>query len=232
MRTVIAGIPILLERKRVKNINLRVTAPDGQVKLSAPARVPRAVLESFVERHAAWLREKIEAMQKRRLGGDAPLCYVTGDHISLWGRKHVLLVEEGSRSSCTFVDGRIRLCVRSGSTRAKREAVVREAMREELMRAIQQMAPSIEQMTGLFAKEWRTKRMKTRWGTCNVRQRRIWINLELVERPPICLRYITLHEILHLREPYHNAHFYALMTHYMPEWRTVREQLRKSIYGK
>lgn len=229
MQTIIAGIPVLLERKRVKNINLRVTAPDGQVKLSAPSRVPDAVLESFVERHVDWLRAKIKEMQRQRPTEAGALRYVTGERISLWGEQNVLLVEEGRHNSCTFEGGQVRLTVRSGSTRAKRESIVREAMRQELMHAICQVAPEIERMTGLFAKEWRTKQMKTRWGTCNVMQRRIWINLELVRRPPICLRYIILHEVLHLTEPYHNAHFYAMMTYYMPRWRMVREHLKQRI---
>ncbi len=69
--------------------------------------------------------------------------------------------------------------------------------------------------------------MKTRWGTCNVRARRIWVNLQLVHHPRICLDYLLLHELLHLVETHHNAHFYALMTRYMPAWKDVRALLNR-----
>ena len=69
--------------------------------------------------------------------------------------------------------------------------------------------------------------MKTRWGTCNIQKRRIWINLQLVHHPEICLDYILLHELLHLVEKYHNERFYGLMTKFMPEWRKVRALLNQ-----
>ena len=48
------------------------------------------------------------------------------------------------------------------------------------------------------------KRMKTKWGTCNIEARRIWLNLELAKKPPACLEYILVHEMVHLLERHHN----------------------------
>ena len=119
------------------------------------------------------------------------------------------------------------LTVRPGTDAAHRAAVLKEIVRAELERAIAARLPVIEHLTGLHAREWRTKDMKTRWGTCNVRARRIWVNLQLVHHPRICLDYLLLHELLHLVETHHNAHFYALMTKDMPAWKDVRAILNK-----
>lgn len=54
------------------------------------------------------------------------------------------------------------------------------------------------------------KRMKTKWGGCNPQTARIWINLELV-KPPECLEFIVVHELVHLHECKHNERFTAMM---------------------
>ncbi len=83
-------------------------------------------------------------------------------------------------------------------------------------------------MTGVTVSEWGIRRMKTRWGTCNARARRIWLNLELAKKPPSCLEYILVHEMIHLRERHHNARFRELMDNVMPQWRVWRDILNRS----
>jgi predicted metal-dependent hydrolase len=73
-----------------------------------------------------------------------------------------------------------------------------------------------EKKMGVIVNESRIKKMKTKWGTCNRQARRIWLNLELAKKPPECLEYILVHEMVHLLERYHNDHFVALMNHFMP----------------
>lgn len=57
---VIAGVPIVLTRKRVKNINMRVRA-NGTVAVSAPHLTSMKSIELFVEEKRSW----IEHAQKR-----------------------------------------------------------------------------------------------------------------------------------------------------------------------
>src|SRR5216117_3474716 len=85
-----------------------------------------------------------------------------------------------------------------------------------------------QRMTGVTVSEWGIRRMKTRWGTCNARARRIWLNLELAKKPPSCLEYILVHEMIHLRERHHNARFRELMDNVMPQWRVWRDILNRS----
>ena len=67
--------------------------------------------------------------------------------------------------------------------------------------------------------------MKTRWGTCNVKEGRIWLNLQLAKKPPECLEYVIIHELTHLLEPGHNQRFYQLMDRFLPDWRRVHQEL-------
>lgn len=69
--------------------------------------------------------------------------------------------------------------------------------------------------------------MKTKWGSCNTRAKRIWLNLELAKKPPECVEYILVHELVHLLERNHNERFRAHMDKLMPNWRERRDLLNK-----
>jgi len=70
-----------------------------------------------------------------------------------------------------------------------------------------------------------TKYMTTRWGTCNTKTGKIWLNLQLAKKTPECLEYVILHELVHLVEKTHNERFVSLMDKYMPMWREVKATL-------
>ena len=71
------------------------------------------------------------------------------------------------------------------------------------------------------------QRMKTRWGSCNPTSGSIRLNTELAKKPPECLEYVVVHEMVHLLEASHNDRFAALMDQYMPGWRVCRAELNR-----
>ncbi len=80
---------------------------------------------------------------------------------------------------------------------------------------------------GVKVERFFVQRMKTKWGSCNPRTHSIRLNTELAKKPPECLEYIVVHEMVHLLEPTHNARFVALMDRFMPKWQFHRDQLNR-----
>jgi predicted metal-dependent hydrolase len=70
------------------------------------------------------------------------------------------------------------------------------------------------------------REMKTRWGSCTPKTRRIRLNTNLEHYPPECLEYVVLHELAHLLEPHHDARFYALIALHMPDWKARKTKLK------
>src|SRR5206468_9954348 len=122
----------------------------------------------------------------------------------------------------------LELQVRPGSDRDTREAVLRRWYRANLRSQVPLLITKWEPLAGVTVRKWGIKRMKTRWGTSNAQARRIWVNLELAKKPPSCLEYILVHEMVHLRERHHNDRFKKLMDRIMPKWRTWRDELNRS----
>ena len=85
-----------------------------------------------------------------------------------------------------------------------------------------------EERIGVQVAELRIKKMKTRWGTCTAHANRIWLNLELVKKPPSSLEYILVHEMVHLLERHHNHRFREHMDRLMPQWPLHREELNRA----
>jgi predicted metal-dependent hydrolase len=122
------------------------------------------------------------------------------------------------------------LYVRPGQTIEKRERIVSQWYREELKRLIPEYIEKWEDTIGVTVNEWGVKLMKTKWGTCNEQDKRIWINLELAKKNPKCLEYIIVHEMVHLLERNHNDRFKAYMDEFLPNWKSIRDELNEMIY--
>ena len=110
----------------------------------------------------------------------------------------------------------------------KRERVLLEWYRQQLKEAIPPLIAKWEAIIGVEISDWRVKKMKTKWGTCNIEQRRIWLNLELAKKPFRCLEYIIVHEMVHLLERLHNDRFVSYMDEFMPQWRRCQDELNKA----
>ena len=99
------------------------------------------------------------------------------------------------------------------------------------------MVAKWESRVGVHVADWRIRRMKTRWGSCNAGTRRIWLNSELAKKPLPCLEYVVVHEMAHLAEPSHNERFREILDRVMPNWRLRAEELNRThladeVWGK
>jgi len=100
----------------------------------------------------------------------------------------------------------------------------RARLNEQLSPLIAKWAPKV----GVTVAEVRIKQMKTRWGSCNAQARRIWLNLELAKKPPECVEYVLVHELVHLLERQHSERFRALMDQFLPNWALLRAELNRA----
>ena len=98
-------------------------------------------------------------------------------------------------------------------------------IRLELKRQLQRLIDKWEPVMGVKSAGFTIKKMKTRWGSCNVKSHHLNFNLLLVKVPPECAEYVVVHELTHLLEPSHNARFWSLMEYYLPGSKELRKQL-------
>ena len=215
------GIPIAVERRRIKNMYLRVQ-PDGRVLLNAPRLMPDFVIERFARARLPWLTKRLQACAPQ----PAPT-YETGETVLLWGKPYRLQVESGGKRAHVETDGdALYVRVPENAPVGACMRALDNFFRKQLSEAVTRLAPECERITGKRASQWRIRDMKTRWGTCNTQSAAVTLNLQLARRDPVYLRYVMLHELTHLWEPSHNARFYAYMDRFCPDWKRIRKQLK------
>ena len=219
----ISGIPIEVCKKNIKNMHLYVKPPDGHVTVSAPLSMSDMAIERFVRTKTSWIKKQIAKFNNQLRQSERE--YVSGETFYVWGKQYYLQTEYGSKNSIVLSGDKAILTVRKESAAEQRENFTREWYRELLKVEIARLLPKWEKTTGLKASGWQTKYMTTRWGTCNTKTGKIWLNLQLARKTPECLEYVILHELVHLVEKKHDERFVALMDRYMPMWREVKTTL-------
>lgn len=227
MHIELSGIPVEIKKKNIKNMHLYVKPPEGRVEVSAPLNMSEESIELFLRTKLGWIKKQQEKFrnQERQSARE----YVSGETLYLWGEAYYLNVRyNGKCNSLTIEGSEATLTVRESSTTEQRGRWVNEWYRERLKEQIEKYLPKWEAITGLHPTNWQTKYMTTRWGTCNTKTGKIWLNLQLAKKPVECLEYVILHELVHLKVKNHGAEFVALMDKYMPFWRDIRKRLNDS----
>ena len=216
-----------LERKAVKNLNIRLH-PDGRICVSAPRRVEVAQIDAFVEKKAEWLIRHLAEMEREsHLRPDGHLhegmtVYVLGQGYRLHLAEGPLGMDDSQKEQ-----GELVLYLTAGQEVAAKEVYLAwlKAQSGSVFLA------SLERMLAKTAAEGfcrptlRVRNMKTRWGSCKPSEGKITLNLQLMKADLDCIDQVMLHELIHLKEPRHNAAFYERMDRYMPDWRQRKERL-------
>ena len=138
----------------------------------------------------------------------------------------------GQKSLVDFIEdddlpyGYVSLMVPQGSTTEQREKLIRAAYKRVFDAEAERVLDFWSSKTGLAYSSWHSRAMKSRWGSLTVIDKRVSLNTRLAEKPEICLVYVALHEIAHVKEANHGPRFKAILNKYMPSWREAEKILK------
>jgi predicted metal-dependent hydrolase len=223
----IGSIEIEVVSKDIKNMHLRILPPDGRVKISAPYRMNLETIRKFALEKLSWIeKHRAKFLQQKPVRHYE---YINGESHYLAGRSYRLRVVDYAGHPKVIIRDQIfiDLLVAKDDDREKRKKVINDWYREQLKLRVPELIKKWEKIIGVEAKEWRIKQMKTRWGSCSIKPRRIWLNLELAKKSDYCLEYVIVHELVHLLEPRHNSRFKAYMDGFMPRWKSYKKELNQ-----
>ena len=184
-------------RRKMKNIYLKVEK-NADVVVSAPPRTPNYIIKKLVQ-------ENIDEIKLRRTNilknGHTFKNYVTGEKHYVFGKELTLEVRLGDKNKVTLSNDKLYLSVKDKYQ--DREQIVTRELRKVVYNKCLEFLNKYEKLMNVYVEQLRIKKMKTRWGTCNIEAKRIWINYELVKYPVECLEHTIVHELTHLLETNH-----------------------------
>ena len=230
-KIIINNIEIELTKKNIKNLHLSVHPPDGRVKISAPQYMDTDTIRLFAISKLSWIRKQQKKFINQERQPERE--YVSGESHYFLGQRYLLnVIYTNKRKQGVEIRNKkyIDLYVRENTPKYLRERAMTEWYRRELKKLIPTIIAKWEPIIGVEVNEFGVKKMKTRWGSCNPKAKRIWLNLELVKKSPTCIEYVVVHEMTHLLERKHNERFIAYMDKFLPNWRAIKEELKGLIY--
>ncbi len=210
--------------KDIKNVHLSVHPPTGRVRLAAPQRMNMDAIRLFAISKLGWIKTQQRKLTEQERETPRELTDRESHYVS--GKRYLIsVVEKDHPPSVELQHSRLVLQVRPGADDTKRRQVLDRWYRQRVKVSAGEMIAKWEPTLGVTVAGFSIRRMKTRWGSCNSQARTIRLNTDLGRKPPECLEYIVVHELIHLLEPTHNERFQMFMARYMPDWQHRRNAL-------
>lgn len=169
----VAGIQVEVLRKDIKNLHLGVYPPHGRVRVAVPLVVSDEAVRLAVIDKLGWIkRQQIRFAEQPR---QSTCEMVSGETHYVLGRPHRLAVHIQDTPPRVAPRGNewLDLFARPGASAEQREAILFRWYREQLRARIPMLLEKWQMNLGVQVAEWRIKKMKTRWGSCNISARRI-----------------------------------------------------------
>lgn len=225
----VGGIRVAIVRKDIKNLHLGVYPPSGRVRVAAPLVISDEAVRLAVIDKLGWIKRQRNKFAAQPRQSEREM--VNGESHYFLGRRFRLRVHDVDAPARVAVRGvaSLDLFVRPGADAMQREAVLAHWYRQQLKLLIPPLIAKWEPIVGAQFSSWGVKKMKTKWGSCNIQAARVWLNLELAKKPESCLEYIVVHELVHLLERNHTDRFTALMDGLIPDWRSRRALLNTGV---
>ena len=212
--------------KRIKNIYFRIYPSQKNIVVSAPVHLDPETLNQAILSKKDWIIRQVNKQQTVR-PSPPEKTYITGEDFLFQGKLYPLKVveQDRKRSACLLQDNHIHLILKPGSNLFDRQILIDGWCRKEIQKAVPLILEKWEPLIGVKIRQFGVRKMKTRWGSCNIAAARIWLNLSLIHLPPRFLEYVTVHEMVHLLERGHNARFKGFMDRFIPDWRNLKKEL-------
>lgn len=225
---IVNGINVQVVRKDIKNMHLAVYPPDGYVRVAVPNHITDENVRLAVIEKLGWIKKQQKEFSEQPRQSKRK--YISGEcHYAFGVRYRLELIEQPGRSKITLTNSNVlKMYVIKGASIKSKEKLINDWYRVELKKRIPVMLEKWQPIVGKKVSDFIIRKMKTRWGSCNIQKHRICLNLELAKKTPECIEYILVHEMVHLLERNHNEKFKKYMDKFLPKWRSHRDLLNSA----
>ena len=194
--------------KNNKNMYLRIK-DDLKIVVTAPLKISEKKIQKFVESNIDYISkviiQKEEALAKKQdkfqyLGKLYDICYINERKIFL-GEEKALIgknvnIDNWYKKNATEVFENYYNSCFQNFKEAKYKPLLK------------------------------IRKMKGKWGVCNITNKTITLNLELIKLNPKYLIYVIYHELCHLKHPNHSKDFWALVEKYVPNYKQIKKEMK------
>lgn len=211
--------------KPIKNLHLSVHPPYGRVTIASPEFYDLEKVKIYAATKLGWIkREQQKICSQQR---EEPKLMATRESHQFFGNRYLLKVIEGSRPKVVLNHNVMELYTVPNASLEQKQKTLYNWYKKQLETKVIELIYQYSKIIGITDVNFGIRKMKTKWGTCNIEKRTLWFNIELAKKPVECIEYIVVHEMVHLLERNHNKNFIILMDKYLPNWRIQKKILNE-----
>lgn len=236
MRLGDALVAFELKRARRSSIGM-VVGPDG-LSVRAPRWVGWGEIEQALQAKSRWICAKLADQRAReRQQASARIEWREGATLPFQGEP-VILVLDDRESGVRLSDGSEALpgvahrTLHVGLPQHASADQIRDVVSAWLQRqaklVFEARVQHFANQLGVSVSKIRLSSARTRWGSASV-DGSIRLHWRLIHFSPAIIDYVVAHELAHLREMNHSPRFWGVVASVLPEYDSVREQLRHVV---
>ncbi|MDE2196454.1 MAG: M48 family metallopeptidase [Gammaproteobacteria bacterium] len=209
---------------RAKQLQVRITPWQG-IEVVIPRHYSKRRVRAFLASQQNWIRATWQRMKSQIVDAECTLpaaldlraigeywrinyqrCGSIRKHAAADAQTGILTVyaDPSSESGC-------RRALRGWLTRRARESLGMQAAQ-------------LGQVLGCGYRRLQIRGQKSRWGSCSS-NKTLSLNYKLLFLEPELVRYLLVHELMHLRVLDHSQRFWKLVATHEPGWRQLDEDL-------
>lgn len=217
------ALPLTIrENRRATRITLRIEPGGKALKMTVPPGLRHHEIDAFLDRHGAWLNERIGRMETRDTA-----CVADGGSIPLRGVTH-RIEHTGKLRGVTesvVIDGEPVLRVSGMPEHLGRRVV--DFLKKEARRDLESRVALHAARVGSRIASMTLKDTRSRWGSCS-HAGALSFSWRIVMAPPEIIDYLAAHECAHLKEMNHGPNFWALCERLCPQTPSARAWLKEN----
>lgn len=218
----------LVRSNKRKTVSLQVKA--GKVRVLAPLRLAEHYIDDLVQKKSQWVKLKITE-QLTHVENQQTREYKAGESYYYQGKRYTLLIKSAQSTGVAIVDENIVISLKALNLNAAQLCKqIKTSLHSWYIKQAKQLLSNRFEVqcnyTELTATSLKIRYYKSRWGSCDAKQR-INLNWLLVMAPIEVIDYVIIHELCHTIHLNHSANYWQLVSQFSPNFKQAKIWLKQ-----
>ncbi len=212
--------------KKISKLYIKIHRNTAELEIIAPVNLSLKIIDDFISQKILWIKKNQQKVINNNLVKNPPNI----NQINLLGEIYTLEYLQTSKKPIinykNSEDKVIIINYYQELTEKNKTLILEKFYRQELFKILQNLIKKWQEIIGVEVNFFSIKKMRTRYGTCNARHRRIWFSLNLIHYKIEFIEYVVIHEIAHFFQQNHSKKFYAILDNFLPNWREINKSAK------
>jgi len=201
---------VIIEKKKNKNMYFRFK-DQNTLYVTCPYLTPNSLIKKFIKDNY----RELSKMHEKAISASE-----SDEYFCFKGKRYITVFDE-TYKSVTFDDDFVY-----AKDEASLERYIKKYTKEYFLEEVNNIKYYFNDIPEF---KLRIRKMITRWGVCNRKDKVVTLNSELVKRTKEELDYVIVHELCHFYEANHSSRFWAHVSRYYPNYKEIRKTMKEAV---